>query len=115
MVINVIISLLILYLWQVLKPFNKFDLHTCLLSAKEYVRVGVAQDLNLIFQNAKNRQVLFQISDLPLHCEIKSLNKGYLCLHMLLRPDIQNIYCDIFQKCIPLITDLNSMRLECYN
>ena len=49
------------------------------------------------------------------HCEIKPLNKGYFCLRMLLRPDIQDVYCTIFQKYIPLITDLNSMRLKCYS
>ena len=50
-----------------------------------------------------------------LHCEIKSVNKGYFRLRILSRPDLQDIYCNILQECIPLITDLNSMRLKCYS
>ena len=50
-----------------------------------------------------------------LHCEIKSLNKGYFHLRILSRPDIQDIYCNILHKYIPLITDQYSMRLKCYS
>ena len=32
----------------------------------------------------------------PVHCEIKSLNKGYFRLRILSRPDIQDIYGNIF-------------------
>ena len=33
---------------------------------------------------------------LSVHCEMKSLNKGYFRLHILSRPDIKDIYCNIF-------------------
>ena len=46
---------------------------------------------------------------------IRSLNKGYFGLRILSRPDIQDIYCNILHKYIPLITDQYSMRLKCYS
>ena len=49
------------------------------------------------------------------HCEIRSLNKGYFRFRMLFRPYIKDIYCNILKEYIPLITDLNSMRLKCYS
>ena len=48
-------------------------------------------------------------------CEIISLDKGYFRFRMLFGPDIQEIYCNIFQKYISLITYVNSMRLKCYS
>ena len=75
------------------------------------IMAAVLEKITIIF-NAYGKGM---VKSIPLHCEIKSLNKGYFCLRMLLRPDIQDIYCNIFQKYIPLITDLNSMRLKCYS
>ena len=34
---------------------------------------------------------------IPLHCEIRSLDKGYFRFRMLFRPDIQKIDWDVFQ------------------
>ena len=51
----------------------------------------------------------------PLHCEILSFHKGYFCFGMLFRPDIKDIYCNIFHEFISLITDLKSMGLKCYS
>ena len=51
----------------------------------------------------------------PLQYVIRSLNKGYFCLRILSRPDIQDIYCNILHKYIPLFTDQYSMRLKCYS
>ena len=51
----------------------------------------------------------------PLQYVIRSLNKGYFGLRILSRPDIQDIYCNILHKYIPLITDQYSMRLKCYS
>ena len=42
-----------------------------------------------------------------MHCEIRSLNKGYFCFRILFRLEIQDIYCNIFHEYVILIGDLN--------
>merc|ERR1711962_1529939 len=51
--------------------------------------------------------------DLSVQYVIRSLNKGYFGLRILSKPDIQDIYCNILHKYIPLITDQYSMCLKC--